>query len=99
MQHPYQITALCGSQAFAPEGLLLAACGAKIISVKLSDGSIVSQWPEQKDGSSVSTLIWAPPTVAWLIGDPSQPRPSERMLNQVSGRSHFRWSSRQEAQT
>lgn len=54
MSHPYQITTLCKSQDFAPEGLLLAACGAKIVSVKLSDGSIVSQWPEQKDNSSVS---------------------------------------------
>ncbi|KAI4730962.1 thioredoxin reductase [Aureobasidium sp. EXF-10728] len=53
MNHPYQITALCNSQAFAPEGLLLAACGDKIVSVKLSDGSIISQWPEQKDSSSV----------------------------------------------
>lgn len=69
MNHPYQITALCNSQAFAPEGLLLAACGAKIISVKLSDGSIVSQWPEQESNSTVSTLVWASPTMAWLIGD------------------------------
>jgi tRNA (guanine-N(7)-)-methyltransferase subunit TRM82 len=64
MNHPYQITALCESQDFAPEGLLLAACSAKIVSVKLSDGSIVSQWPEQKENSSVSTPIWAPPAVA-----------------------------------
>ena len=64
MNHPYQITALCESQDFAPEGLLLAACGAKIVSVKLSDGSIVSQWPEQKENSSVSTPIWASPAVA-----------------------------------
>lgn len=83
MNHPYQITALCDSQAFAPEGLLLAACGAKIVSVKLSDGSIASQWPEQKDNGSVSTYYGQLPTVAWLIGDPSQLWPAERMLNQV----------------
>jgi len=64
MSHPYQITALCKSQDFAPEGLLLAACGAKIVSVKLSDGSILSQWPEQKDNSSVSNSMWEPPAVA-----------------------------------
>lgn len=81
MNHPYQIAALYNSQDFAPEGLLLAACGAKIISVKLSDGSIISQWPEQKDSSSVSTLLWALPTMAWLIRDSSQPWPAERKLN------------------
>lgn len=86
MNHPYQITALCNSQAFAPDGLLLAACGAKIISVNLSDGSIVSQqWPEQKENSSVSALAWVSPPMAWLIGDSSQPWPAERMLNQVLG--------------
>ncbi|KAG9924666.1 hypothetical protein KCU98_g21591, partial [Aureobasidium melanogenum] len=61
MNHPYQITALCNSPAFAPEGLLLAACGAKIISVKLSDGSIVSQWPEQNDNSTVEATSDGPP--------------------------------------
>jgi tRNA (guanine-N(7)-)-methyltransferase subunit TRM82 len=64
MHHPYQITALSKSQDFGSEGLLLAACGAKIVSVKLSDGSMVSQWPEQKDSGSVSISIWAPPAVA-----------------------------------
>jgi tRNA (guanine-N(7)-)-methyltransferase subunit TRM82 len=63
MNHPYQITAVSNSQEFGPEGLLLAACGAKIVSVKLSDGSILSQWPEQKDNGSVSISIWASPAV------------------------------------
>lgn len=52
--HPFQITALCNAPSFAPEGLLLAACGSQIISVKLADGSIVSQWSEQKTSGSVS---------------------------------------------
>lgn len=63
MNHPYQITAVSKFQQFGPEGLLLAACGAKIVSVKLSDGSILSQWPEQKDNGSVSVSTWASPAV------------------------------------
>ncbi|KAG9964675.1 hypothetical protein KCU61_g2581, partial [Aureobasidium melanogenum] len=61
MNHPYQSTASCNSSAFAPDGLLVAACGAKIISVKLSDGSIVSQWPEQNDNSTVEATSNGPP--------------------------------------
>jgi len=61
MNHPYQITAVSKSQEFGPDGLLLAACGAKIVSVKLSDGSILSQWPEQKKDSSIEAASDGPP--------------------------------------
>ena len=56
MSHPYQIAAICNAQSFAPEGLLLAACGSQIVSVKVADGSVVSQWPEQKNNGPVSVI-------------------------------------------
>lgn len=56
MSHPYQIATLCNVQSFAPHGLLLAACGSRIVSVKVADGSIVSQWPEQKNNGPVSVV-------------------------------------------
>ncbi|KAI4762051.1 hypothetical protein E4T52_05862 [Aureobasidium sp. EXF-3400] len=76
MNHPYQITALCNSQAFAPEGLLLAAYGAKIISVKLSDGSIVSQWPEQESNSTVEATSDGPPGKKRKLEPETAPTPN-----------------------
>ncbi|THY77483.1 hypothetical protein D6C86_00540 [Aureobasidium pullulans] len=61
MSHPYQIATLCNVQSFAPHGLLLAACGSRIVSVKVADGSIVSQWPEQKNNGPEETASEGPP--------------------------------------
>lgn len=54
MAHPFQIACVCQAPQFGDAGLLLAACGPKIISVNLQSGSIISQWPAEAIESAVS---------------------------------------------
>ncbi|KAF1353672.1 hypothetical protein BDV97DRAFT_119980 [Delphinella strobiligena] len=49
MAHPYQIVRVCNAAHFGNAGLLLAACGPKIVSVNLEDGLIISQWPAEAE--------------------------------------------------
>lgn len=57
MVHPYQITRVCKPPQFASSGLLLAACGPKIISVDLEQGLVLSQWPIESEPSKVCILL------------------------------------------
>lgn len=56
-RHPYQIVCICKSELFGKDGLLLAACGPEIISVKLEDGSIASQWPSKDENQTVRAFL------------------------------------------
>ncbi|KAL1311661.1 hypothetical protein AAFC00_001768 [Neodothiora populina] len=55
MAHPYQIVRTCKVSESTGSGFLLAACGPKIISVKVQDGSVISQWPLEDDSSDITT--------------------------------------------
>jgi tRNA (guanine-N(7)-)-methyltransferase subunit TRM82 len=56
MAHPYQIARVCKAPQFGESGLLLAACGPKIVSVNLEDGSVLSQWPVESESSMVRSV-------------------------------------------
>ncbi|QDS67902.1 hypothetical protein FKW77_008290 [Venturia effusa] len=51
MHHPYQRLAVCVPEAGAQ--FLLAASGHKLFSVDLADGSVVTQWPEERPNESL----------------------------------------------
>ena len=57
MVHPYQITRVCKPPQFDSSGILLAACGPKIVSVDLEQGSVLSQWPVESELSTVCILL------------------------------------------
>jgi hypothetical protein len=47
MHHPYQKLAVCVPGPDLRIQFLLAASGHKLLSVNLSDGSVVAQWPKE----------------------------------------------------
>lgn len=73
MAHPYQIVRVCNAAHFGNAGLLLAACGPKIVSVNLEDGLIISQWPAEAETLAVSPAQRRSSAVICGLTEGSQP--------------------------